>query len=166
MPDNPDNPAPELRPAGAGEAERLAALHRQAFGARAWDAQSFARLLKQEGVEALTAFVRGELCGMVLYRQAADEGEILTIAVMPAMRRRGIGGRLLASAMTTMMMQGASRLFLEVAADNAAALALYEQAGFERLGMRPGYYAGADGPGRDAVLMVRYLHAGCGDCDT
>ena len=53
--------------------------------------------------------------------------------------------------------RGAVRVFLEVADDNAAARALYARAGFVEAGRRPGYYAGADGERRDALLLALNL---------
>lgn len=91
--------------------------------------------------------------GFVLARAAADEAEILTLAVVPAWRRRGLGAALLAAAQRRAASLGAAQLFLEVAADNDAARALYAGAGFEAVGLRRGYYAG----GRDALVLRRAL---------
>lgn len=89
--------------------------------------------------------------GMVLARTAADEAEVLTLAVDPDARRRGVGRALLDQALATAWDRGAGSMFLEVAADNAAALALYAAAGFDPIGRRPGYYSG----GRDAIVLRR-----------
>ena len=97
--------------------------------------------------------------GFILMRAVADEAEILTLAVRPAARRGGQGGRLVGEGVLEAAARGAVRVFLEVAADNAAARALYARAGFVEAGRRPGYYAGPGGARRDALLLVRNLTA-------
>ena len=78
--------------------------------------------------------------GFVLARAVAGEAEILSIGVVPAHRRKGLGRRLLSTAAVEARRRGAARLFLEVASDNAPALALYRRAGFAKVGRRAGYY--------------------------
>ncbi len=124
----------------------LAALHAAAFpAAEAWDAAAFATLSAQPGVD-------GRLDpegGFVLWRVAADEAEILTIAVHPAARRQGLGRRLLVKAAEAAARAGATRLFLEVSDRNTAAAALYAACGFTPIGRRRRYYP----DGSDAVVM-------------
>ena len=91
-----------------------------------------------------------------ILRTAADEAEILTIAVLPAARRQGRAARLVRACLGEASAAGAARLHLEVAGSNAAARALYLSAGFVETGRRPGYYRGASGR-EDAVLMRREL---------
>jgi ribosomal-protein-alanine N-acetyltransferase len=79
------------------------------------------------------------------------------VAVDPAARRRGWGAALVEMAAGIAKEAGALELFLEVAADNLAALKLYEATGFDRVGLRKGYYPHPDGP-RDAVVMRRTLN--------
>lgn len=93
--------------------------------------------------------------GMALARVVADEAEVLTLAVDPAARRRGIGRALLTQILTTARTQGAATLFLEVASGNAPALALYADAGFTEIGRRRAYY-----PGGGDALVLRKLLAG------
>ena len=137
------------------EAARLAAIHAEAFdrpGETSWSAAAFADLLGQPGVFAIDS-----ADGFILMRAVADEAEILTLAVRPAARRQGEGGRLVGEGVLAAAVGGAARVFLEVAEDNAAARALYAGAGFAEAGRRPGYYAGADGGRRDALLLVLNL---------
>ncbi|MFN3669657.1 MAG: GNAT family N-acetyltransferase [Brevundimonas sp.] len=134
-------------------AARLAAVHAEAFDAP-WDADAFAALLTQAGVFAL-----GDADGFILMRVVADEAEILTLAVRPAARGRGLGARLVGEGGAAAAAFGAARLFLEVAEDNAAARALYARAGFAEAGRRPGYYARPDGGRRDALILARNLSA-------
>ncbi|MES2833604.1 MAG: GNAT family N-acetyltransferase [Pseudomonadota bacterium] len=130
------------------EPEGLAEIHAQAFDAP-WDAAAFRALLDQPGVIA-----RAEPDGFILIRVVADEAEILTLAVHPAARRKGIAARLTADAAAAARSLGALRLFLEVAEDNAPARALYAALGFQPAGRRRGYYARKDGPAADALILA------------
>lgn len=125
----------------------LAALHATSFD-RGWTASAFADLLGQPGVILITG-----PDGFILIRVAADEAEILTLAVRPEARGRGQGSRLTREAAAAATAAGARRLFLEVAEDNAAARALYRRAGFEAVGRRPRYYARPGAPPVDALLL-------------
>lgn len=135
----------------SGQAERLASLHATAFETP-WDAAAFADLLDQAGVFAIEA-----PDGFILMRVAVDEAEILTLAVRPGARGRGTGARLVADGVARATGEGAERVFLEVADDNAAALSVYRRAGFVEAGRRPRYYARADGSRRDALLLTLNL---------
>lgn len=128
----------------------LAALHAQAFPAgEQWDADAMAAQLCLPGVFGWVA-PQG---GMVLARVAADEAEILTLAVDPGMQRRGLGRALLAATLDTAAARGAVTLFLEVAATNGPARALYADSGFGQVGRRPNYYPG----GADALVLRRVI---------
>jgi ribosomal-protein-alanine N-acetyltransferase len=87
-------------------------------------------------------------------RTIADEAELLTIAVRPGLRRRGLGARLLGAALDLTARRGAVSMFLEVAATNQPALALYQRAGFRLVGRRTGYYVGATACD-DALILRR-----------
>lgn len=132
-------------------ADALAQLHAEAFDAP-WSPQAFAELLGQPGVQ-----LTGDDRGFILIRTVADEAEILTLAVRPAARRQGRGRALFEAAAKHAASLGASRLFLEVAEDNAPARALYAALGFETAGRRPRYYPRAQGPAADALLLVLNL---------
>ena len=136
--------------------DTLAALHAEAFAAP-WSAQAIAALLAQPGVFALTAPDEGAPQGFILIRAVAGEAEILTLAVAPQARRQGLARRLVTAAGTQAATRGAGRLFLEVAADNDAALALYAHCRFARAGLRRGYYARPGGVAIDAVVMALEL---------
>jgi ribosomal-protein-alanine N-acetyltransferase len=147
---------PVLRPLGALDLDRAAALHAEAFapfGERAWTRQDMAELLASPGVAGLLLEVDGADVGMAICRVAADEAELITIAVRPAHRRHGWARRLLAAAIDHVRSAGARALFLEVAADNPAAQALYELSGFCAAGTRPAYFRRGEGPAADALVM-------------
>ena len=129
------------------DSDALAAIHAEAFDAP-WDATSLSALLASPGVFAVE-----EADGFILIRVVADEAEILTLAVRPAARRRGVGARLTGRGALEAARAGARRMFLEVAETNTAAMALYGQAGFVPSGRRKGYYPSTDGRRVDAVVM-------------
>ena len=131
------------------DARVMAALHGSAFE-RPWDEAAFEALLVTFGVFGL--ILDGQ--GFIVCRAVADEAEILTLAVTPLVRRNGVGRALVEAAAGTANARGADSLFLEVASDNVAALALYAAAAFEPAGLRRGYYAN----GADAVVMRRALN--------
>jgi [ribosomal protein S18]-alanine N-acetyltransferase len=91
--------------------------------------------------------------GLVLARTAADEAEILTLAVVPGCRRLGLGRALLRRAMAESACRGAASMVLEVAAPNAPAQALYAAEGFSHVGRRPRYYP----CGTDALVLRALL---------
>ncbi|SIQ23110.1 ribosomal-protein-alanine N-acetyltransferase [Paracoccus thiocyanatus] len=128
----------------------LAALHGRCFAAhpRPWTAAEFQALLAGP---ANFLLIRPQ--AFLLGRAIADEAELLTLAVAPEARRQGLASALLAEFAATSRARGARAAFLEVAADNAAALALYAGAGWEAVGKRRDYYA----PGIGAIVMRRAL---------
>ena len=106
------------------------------------------------GAAGLVVLADREPIGLVLWRIAADEAEILTICTLPGQRRMGAGRHLLAAAIGAMLAAGVRRLFLEVAVDNAPAIGLYRAFGFTGEGRRRGYYQGPDGA-VDALILGR-----------
>lgn len=131
--------------------EGLAALHARCFETpRPWSAGEFAELLS-------SAFLFEATNGFLLGRVVADEAELLTLAVAPEARREGQGRGLVAQFLQEAVAQGATEAFLEVSAENEAALALYGQAGFARVGLRKDYYLAPDLAKIDAVVMRRAL---------
>ncbi len=134
--------------------EDLAALHARCFTIpRPWSAAEFAGFLADPLAFLL---VEGD-AGFLLGRAVAGEAELLTLAVAPEARRRGLGQRLVGRFLYQARLRGAASAFLEVAADNAPAQALYERAGFAPAGRRRGYYAGPNGRGLDALVLCREL---------
>ncbi|HKY17293.1 MAG TPA: GNAT family N-acetyltransferase [Rhizomicrobium sp.] len=120
----------------------LAALHAACFD-KAWDADAIRSMCASPGT-----FVFWEQNGFVMARVAAGEAEILTLAVDPKARGRGLGRKLLDAAIAKATELGAQAMFLEVGSDNPHALALYAGLGFTKVGMRKAYY-----DGRDAQLL-------------
>ena len=145
-----------LRPARPAELARLAALQAASFDVP-WSAQALAATLAGEGVLAVVSEADGEAKGFIVARVAAGEAEILTLAVDPGERRRGHGERLVAAAVDQARAAGAEAVFLEVATDNPAAIALYHKFGFTPAGRRAAYYARRESPPSDALILRRDL---------
>jgi ribosomal-protein-alanine N-acetyltransferase len=132
--------------ATATHAAALAAIHAAAFPPRgAWGVDAIAIQLMLPGVFGLI----DDRGGMLLGRIAADEAEVLTLAVAPSVRRQGIAAALLRAAKAQVRGCGGNTMFLEVATGNAAAVALYRREGFIEVGRRRRYYADAS----DALVL-------------
>jgi ribosomal-protein-alanine N-acetyltransferase len=99
------------------------------------------------------------VAGYVIAHHAADEGEILNLAVRPGHQRRGVGRELVKRVLATLHTRGVSHAFLEVRESNAAARSLYARAGFREVGRRPGYYRR---PVEDAVILRAAISAAGG----
>ena len=147
-----------IEPAATRDVDAIARLHAQGFY-RGWPREDFASYLAD--TERTPAYVacdaRHRVAGFAMLRLAADEAELMTIAVDPKWRGRGIGAALLRAAFEDLLMSSARRLFLEVAADNQPALALYRAHGFAEIGRRDGYYPRPDGKPATALVMSRNL---------
>lgn len=143
---------PALRAVGPDDLGALAGLHAECFPEAPWSSGALDLLLAQPGTVAFLAEDAGRLLGFVLLRRAADEAEVLSLGVAPQARRRGLARRLLALG-SAWLGPKTGRLFLEVAAGNEAALALYRSLGFRRVGRREKYYA----DGSDALVLRRDL---------
>lgn len=134
--------------------DMLAALHARSFQVPPpWSAVDFASLLADPLAFLL---VEGD-AGFLLGRAVAGEAELLTLAVAPEARKRGLGRKLVARFLYQAQMRGADQAFLEVAVDNAPAIALYESAGFSRAGLRRGYYQTDKDTRIDALILRRKL---------
>lgn len=96
----------------------------------------------------------GQAVGYVGCQTVLDEGYITNVAVSPDCRRQGIGRALIEELAQRARAQGLSFVTLETRASNAPAIALYEGAGFDRVGMRKNFYTA---PSEDAVLMTLFL---------
>ena len=146
-----------LRFADSDDSEALHALHAKAFG-QPWSAAEIERLMRIMGGFAVLS-VGDAPQGFILARTVADEAEILTLAVAPVFRRKGVGRALVEAAAAEGKRRGARTLFLEVATDNPGAIALYEGAGFSRAGLRRAYYARTDARPADALVLRRPLNS-------
>jgi ribosomal-protein-alanine acetyltransferase len=118
-----------------------------------WSAEGYARAASGE-YPAWVASVDGRIEGFMVLRTAADECEILNLAVNPERRRRGIASALLEQGFLASRAAGAERVFLEVRESNAGAIAFYDRQGFVSTARRARYY---QQPAEGAVVMSKTL---------
>jgi ribosomal-protein-alanine N-acetyltransferase len=146
-----------LRSAVTADARTLSLLHGRAFEI-GWPPAELEALLTGPGGMGLVIEKEGAVAGFLLLRVMLDEAEILTIAVDPDLRRSGVGLALVEASAALAAAAGAERLFLEVAVDNDAAIALYRRAGFEKAGLRARYYRRVGREPVDALVLRRSLN--------
>jgi len=136
-----------ILPAEAEDYDRITDLHAGAF-ARGWSVEEIERMSHDPAITILVARrvgrKPGHLDGFNIVRQAADEGEILSIVVDPALRGNGLGNRLMREAITRFQTDRLASVFLEVAKDNGAAVSLNHRLGFQTVGERKSYYTVKD----------------------
>jgi tRNA threonylcarbamoyladenosine biosynthesis protein TsaB len=146
-------PALKLRALSSTDGPVVAEIHASAFE-EGWAAEDILRFASADlgGLGLVAEVDGGVLAGFVVGRVIAGEAEVLTLAVRPAFRRRGLGRALLSA-----VLAAADAAFLEVAEDNVAAIALYRGLGFERVGRRGAYYSRRSGAA-DAIVMRRALN--------
>jgi ribosomal-protein-alanine N-acetyltransferase len=131
-------------------------MHRACF-VHGWTEDMLRSSLSLPGSAALVAELAGRAYGFLQYQWIAGEAEVNTLCVLPAFRRQGFGRLLMDALVRELTARRSERLFLEVAADNAAAVALYRKMGFAETGKRAGYYARTGGPAADAITMTLAL---------
>jgi ribosomal-protein-alanine N-acetyltransferase len=149
---------PAVVAAGPADVERLAEMQATCFH-EPWGAKSLAKTLSLAGAFALmlrdTTPAGRVSVGFSIVQVAADQADLLTFGIIPGRRREGLAHRLLRETVIRASATGARSMFLEVAEDNLAALALYRQYGFETIGRREGYYRDAVGHRVAAITMRR-----------
>lgn len=144
----------EIRPLRHEDIGAVVAIEREAF-TTPWQPDTFAGLLDRDGVELLVlADAREGVIGYAVLWCILEQGELANIAVTPARRGEGLGALLLDHVLDVARRRGVEKLFLEVRASNAPALAMYSAFGFEQVGRRRAYY---DQPKEDALVMLASL---------
>lgn len=145
--------------ASAPDPKILADIHADGFS-HAWSGADIAKLVADPSVLVVIARrdrVLGSRSpvGFVMVRSAADEAEVLSIAILKRYRNAGIGRKLMEAALRKLFAERISALFLEVASDNGPAFGLYDRLGFKTVGERLGYYReGREKPA--SALVMRY----------
>jgi ribosomal-protein-alanine N-acetyltransferase len=128
---------------GVASLDLLAALHASSLE-EPWSQRELALFLDQPGTFALIASAGDTPAeaplGLALCRVAAEDSELIALGVVPSGRRRGAGRALVEVALKRLAALGATKVFLEVAEDNASALRLYDSFGFVEVGLRKDYY--------------------------
>jgi ribosomal-protein-alanine N-acetyltransferase len=145
-----------VEPASLRDAPRLSQLHRASFH-RGWGTDEFEQILIERNALAHRLRLGGSTIGFIVSRTAADEAEILSVAVAPKHRGRGFSRDLLRTHLGHLAGHGLKTVFLEVEENNRPARALYERAGFRVVGRRDRYYKDSSGEQLNAVVMRRDL---------
>jgi ribosomal-protein-alanine N-acetyltransferase len=135
------------------DAQAIEQIVKKSSEAATWSSESY-RELDRRGQSAWVVEADGAVCGFLVARTVADQGEILNLAVDPASRRAGNASALLHRAVAEFRRQGITDVFLEARESNTAAISFYESRGFVRTGRRPDYY---QNPAEAAVLMISKL---------
>lgn len=150
------NAPPPLRLLAIEDAGEAHALHALCFDpAETWSTKAFEESLALASTLGLAAADDDTLSGMILVQRTPPDAEILTIAVHPARRRQGLARALLNGAAQLLGGYGVDKLLLDVAADNAPALAFYKTQRFTIDGRRRNYYSRRSGGQVDALLLSR-----------
>lgn len=145
-----------VRAAGKEDVALLSRLHDASFDEK-WSAQAIETLLSVPGTFALVGGNSKNWQSFVLARVVADEAEILSLATLPTMRRKGLARSLVVTAAEDAAGRGAGKIFLDVSMANAAARALYQGLGFAEVGVRRTYYRHLDGAHADALILAAAL---------
>ena len=138
--------------------ETLTVLEEALFGPAAWSSATWwAELAERPRREYLVAEQDGRLVGYAGLDHGGRVADVMTVAVVPERRRSGLGDQLLGELLRRAGERGAEAVLLEVRADNAAALRLYERGGFVQVSVRRRYYQPGD---VDAYVLRRHLGSG------
>jgi ribosomal-protein-alanine N-acetyltransferase len=148
--------AAAVEPATLRDAPKLAELHGASFH-RGWGEGEFESMLAERNTLVHRLKVGRKVVGFAVSRIAADEAEILSIAVAASHRGRGLSRNLLLTHLGHLAGRGVRTVFLEVEENNQPARRLYERAGFGVAGRRERYYRQASGEQLNALLMRRDL---------
>jgi ribosomal-protein-alanine N-acetyltransferase len=153
MTDAPSRAAVSLLWSTPDDARAIATLHATLFPTP-WEADAVRALIEHPAAVSLIAALPGrQIVGFVIAQIAADEAEILSIGVATNSQRQGIGRTLVEGTLRAAARAEARRLYLDVAASNTAARALYAACGFTEAGLRKAYYTLPDGGREDAFLL-------------
>jgi ribosomal-protein-alanine N-acetyltransferase len=146
-----------IEPSQPRDADAVAQLHARSFY-RGWPRQDIEAYLADSDTPTLVVCdSKRRVAGFAMLRLLGDDAELMTIAVEPKFRGKGVGAALMKACFADLLMTPSRRMVLEVAADNPAAIRLYEKLGFTKLSERKGYYARPDGQPATALVMARKL---------
>jgi ribosomal-protein-alanine N-acetyltransferase len=145
-----------VEPASLRDAPVLAQIHAASFH-RGWGEGEFENMLSESNTLVHRLRIGRKVVGFSVSRIAADEAEILSIAVAQSHRGRGLSNNLLLTHLGHLAGRGVRTVFLEVEENNQPARRLYKRAGFAVAGRRERYYRQASGEPLNALLMRRDL---------
>lgn len=147
---------PAIEPASVRDAARLAQIHAASFH-RGWGEGEFESMLTERNTLVHRLKTGRHIAGFIISRIGADEAEILSVALDPQQRGRGLSRDLLLTHLGHLAGRGVRTVFLEVEENNQPARRLYERAGFATVGRRERYYQRPGGEQLSALLMRRDL---------
>ena len=147
---------PVVEPATLRDIRKLAQIHAASFH-RGWGEGEFEQMLREQNTLLHRLRQGSTVIGFSVSRIAADEAEILSIALEPGHRGRGLSRDLFLTHLGHLAGRGVRTVFLEVEENNAPARKLYERAGFAVAGRRERYYKEAGGVELNALVMRRDL---------
>ena len=148
-----DNILGKVRLATDKDISEIASIEQKCF-ADPWSENAF-RASLNETTDIFVLETDGRIGGFAVFdRTLGTEAEIHIIAVDPDMRGKGFSNLLMDSIVGSAVKNGVGRIMLEVRASNEVAISLYAKYGFEKVGLRPGYYRN---PVESAILMDRVL---------
>ena len=150
------SPEPIVEAARPRDAHKLSQLHGASFH-RGWSEAEFDQLLAERNTLTHRLRAGSEIVGFIISRLAADEAEILSVAIDRAWRGRGLSRRLLQVHLGHLAGHGIRVVFLEVEENNLPAVKLYQRSGFQTVGRREQYYREPSGQLLSALVMQRDL---------
>jgi ribosomal-protein-alanine N-acetyltransferase len=141
-------PAVTIREMSPSDVSAVSSILRESAAASSWPKESILESARS-GI-AWVAERQGNVIGFLMGRSAADEFEILNLAIAKQHRRSGVATQLLLAMIVWLQKAGTRRAYLEVRASNEAAIALYVGHGFSQNGRRVRYY---QNPAEDALVF-------------
>jgi ribosomal-protein-alanine N-acetyltransferase len=144
-----------VRPLRPADLDRILEVEHESFGKDAYDRKLFAKYLAVRGVLFLVGASGPHICGYSLAVASNGRAELVSIAVAPRHRRKGIARSLIESTLRRLQRRGVNRVSLTVKIGNDSARALYEEYGFVKTRTVRAYYE----DGADGMRMVREWRA-------
>ncbi|HUK85412.1 MAG TPA: ribosomal protein S18-alanine N-acetyltransferase [Candidatus Acidoferrum sp.] len=129
--------------------DKIYKIEEQCFDEEAFTKRQIAFLLSDYNTIVLSAKLESEIAGFIMAQIEIENdtlfGHIITINVLPAFRKKGIGSKMLQEIEAILKQKGISECHLEVREDNSAALRLYKKSGYQKMGKLEKYYGKARG---------------------
>lgn len=148
-------PARRVRPMAVDDLTRVHEIESRGYGFP-WPVGVFRDCLRA-GYQCWVMEADGCISGYAIVSVAAGESHVLNICIDPAWQRLGLGRTLMEHVIEHAREAGAARMLLEVRPSNTGARALYDDLGFNEIGLRPGYYPDSSGIREDAMILAREL---------
>ena len=143
-----------LRPSAPEDFESLYQIDQACYAPEiAYSRPELRAYLRFPNADCLVATIHGKLIGFCLTAHRENHGHIITIDVLQAYRRHGVGSRLLEAVERRLAKSGVREIVLETATENHSAIAFWEKHGYRTRGVWKGYYP----RGRDAYAMIKSL---------